>query len=153
MTTTLLDRARSLSGRIDELAAATLPGDPVDGEALTLLDDAGLRGLLVPKAAGGLELPLVEVADLYEEVARADGSTGWVFFASDACASYFGAYLPDDGMEDVFGDGVPLVAGQFSPNGTARIDGDDLWIDGDYQFGSGIVHATWAGRRGDDRPR
>jgi alkylation response protein AidB-like acyl-CoA dehydrogenase len=145
MTETLLDRARSLFGQIDGLAAGTAAGEPVADEALRLLDEAGLRGLLVPKAAGGLELPLVEVADLYEEVARADGSTGWVFFASDACASHFGAYLPDDGMEDVFADGVPLVAGQFSPNGTARVDGDDLWVDGDYQFGSGIVPATWAG--------
>ena len=75
MTTTLLDRARSLSGRIDELAAETPAGEPVAAESLQLLVDAGLRGLLVPKAAGGLELPLVEVADLYEEVARADGST------------------------------------------------------------------------------
>ena len=145
MTTTLLDRARSLFGPIDELASSTAPGEPVADEALRLLAESGLRGLLVPKAAGGLELPLVEVVDLYEEVSRADGSTGWVFFASDACASYFGAYLPDDGMEDLFGGGVPLVAGQFTPNGTARVDGDDLWIDGDYQFGSGIVHATWAG--------
>lgn len=145
MTTTLLDRARSLFGPIDELASSTAPGEPVADEALRLLAESGLRGLLVPKAAGGLELPLVEVVDLYEEVSRADGSTGWVFFASDACASYFGAYLPDDGMEDLFGGGVPLVAGQFTPNGTARVDGDDLWIDRDYQFGSGIVHATWAG--------
>jgi len=76
MTTTLLDRARSLFGPIDELASSTAPGEPVADEALRLLAESGLRGLLVPKAAGGLELPLVEVVDLYEEVSRADGSTG-----------------------------------------------------------------------------
>src|SRR5690606_22492999 len=46
---------------------------------------------------------------------------------------------------DVFADGVPVVAGQFAPNGTAAIDGDDLVLNGDYQFGSGIAHAQWAG--------
>jgi len=145
MTTTLLDGARSLFDPLDTLASARAEGEPVAPEALRHLADAGLVGLLVPKGAGGLELPLVEVADLYSEVARADGSTGWVFFVSDTCASYFGAYLPDEGLEDVFADGVPSVAGQFSPEGTARIDGEDLILNGDYRFGSGIVHATWAG--------
>jgi len=145
MTTTLLDQARSLFDPIDRLAATAVPGEPVSSEAFRLLADAGLVGLLVPEAAGGLELPLVEVADLYAEIARADGSTGWCFFVSDVCAMYFGAYLPDEGVAEVFADGVPAVAGQFFPNGTARPDGDALIVDGDYQFGSGIVHATWAG--------
>ena len=145
MTTTSLDRARALFDEIDRLAVATPPGTPVPAEALQLLADAGLVGLLVPRDAGGQELPLVELADVYAEVARADPSTGWCFFVSDTCASYFGAYLPDDGLADVYADGVPSVAGQFMPNGTARVDGDDLVVDGDYQFGSGIAHATWAG--------
>lgn len=109
------------------------------------LAGAGLMGLMVPAAVGGLELPLVDVVDVYAEVARADGSAGWCHFAADLTAAYFGAYLPDAGVEVVFADGVPVMAGQFAPNGTAAVDGDELVLRGDYHFGSGIAHADWAG--------
>ncbi|MEM8708280.1 MAG: acyl-CoA dehydrogenase family protein, partial [Actinomycetota bacterium] len=43
------------------------------------------------------------------------------------------------------GDQVPLVAGQFAPNGVA-VPGDDGYaITGSYNFGSGIEHADWVG--------
>ena len=75
---------------------------------------------LAPSAAS--ELPLADIVDVYEEVSRADGSTGWCYFAADCTAAYFGAYLPDGGAEEVFAGGVPLMAGQFAPNGTAVVD-------------------------------
>ena len=37
------------------------------------------------------------------------------------------------------------MAGQFAPNGTATIQDDEIVINGDYQFGSGIAHASWVG--------
>lgn len=112
---------------------------------MDLLVDAGLLGLMVPRAVGGSELALSDIVEVYEEVSRADGSTGWCYFAADCTAAYFGAYLDDAGAEAVFADGVPLMAGQFAPNGTAEVQGDELVLNGDYQFGSGIAHASWAG--------
>jgi alkylation response protein AidB-like acyl-CoA dehydrogenase len=145
VATTHLDAARDLAPRIDAAAAATPPGEPMPRSSVDALVDAGLLGLMVPRDVGGHELPLADVVDVYEEVSRADGSTGWCYFAADCCAAYFGAYLTDAGAEQIFGGGVPLIAGQFAPNGTATYDGDELVVDGDYQFGSGIAHATWAG--------
>jgi alkylation response protein AidB-like acyl-CoA dehydrogenase len=107
--------------------------------------DAGLLGLMVPKAVGGQERPLTELVDVYAEVSRADGSAGWCYFAADLTAAYFGAYLSDAGAEEVFADGVPIMAGQFAPNGVAAVEGDELVIEGNYQFGSGIALASWAG--------
>ena len=112
---------------------------------MDLLIDAGLLGIMVPRAVGGIELALPDIVDVYEEVARANGSTGWCYFAADCTAAYFGAYLDDAGVQTVFGDGVPLMAGQFAPNGTATSSRDVLVINGDYQFGSGIAHADWVG--------
>ena len=80
---------------------------------MELLIDAGLLGLMVPRAVGGIELALPDIVDVYEEVSRANGSLGWCYFAADCTAAYFGAYLDDDGAETVFGEGVPLMAGQF----------------------------------------
>ena len=104
-----------------------------------------MYGASIPAAVGGRELPLVEVVDVWAELARADGSIGWVAFAMDVGSAYFGAYLPDDGVADLFGDGLPRLAGQFAPNGTATADGDDWVVSGDYRFGSGIEVADWAG--------
>lgn len=143
--TTPLDAARELFDELDTAAAATPEGAPMPRASVDALADAGLVGLMVPSAVGGLELPLVDVVDVYAEIARADGSAGWCHFAADLTAAYFGAYLPDAGVEVVFADGVPTMAGQFAPNGTATIEGDDLVLTGDYQFGSGIAHAAWAG--------
>lgn len=144
-TTTQLDAARDLFGSLDAIAADTPAGAPLPQRAVDLLVDAGLLGLMVPRDVGGAELPLTDIVDVYEEVSRADGSTGWCFFAADCTAAYFGAYLPDAGAAEVFADGVPLMAGQFAPNGVAAVEGDELVISGDYQFGSGIAHAAWAG--------
>ena len=140
-----LDAARDLFGQLDANAAAVSSGDPMSRASLELLDDAGLVGLMVPRAVGGVELPLADIVDVYEEVSRADGSTGWCHFAADCTAAYFGAYLPDSGAEAIFAGGVPLMAGQFAPNGTAVVADGELVIDGDFQFGSGIAHASWAG--------
>ncbi|MBL8776376.1 MAG: acyl-CoA dehydrogenase family protein [Acidimicrobiales bacterium] len=145
MTTTPLDAARELFEVLDTNAATTPPGEPMAKASLDAIEAAGLYGPMVPKAVGGLELPLADVVDVYEEISRADGSTGWCYFAADVAAAFFGAYLPDAGADEVFADGVPVVAGQFAPNGTAVVEGDELVLSGDYQFGSGIAHAAWAG--------
>jgi len=140
-----LDAARDLFDQLDAAAAATPPGDTMPRASLDAIADAGLLGLMVPREVGGQELPLADIVDVYEEISRADGSAGWCSFAADCTAAYFGAYLGDAGAEAVFADGVPLMAGQFAPNGTATVEGDELVVDGDYQFGSGIAHASWAG--------
>ena len=145
MATTPLDAARDLFDTLDAAAARVPAGEPMAESSLDALEGAGLYGPMVPKAVGGLELPLADVVDMYAEVSRADGSTGWCYFAADVAAAFFGAYLPDEGADEVFAGGVPVVAGQFAPNGTATVDGDELVLTGDYQFGSGIAHAAWAG--------
>ena len=45
----------------------------------------------------------------------------------------------------MFADGLPLLAGQYAPNGTAVQDGADWIVDGSYQFGSGLTIANRAG--------
>ena len=145
MPTSPLDAARDLFEQLDANVGSSPPGEPIPRASMDLLIDAGLLGLMVPRAVGGAELALPDIVDVYEEVSRADGSTGWCYFAADCTAAYFGAYLDDAGAATVFADGVPLMAGQFAPNGTAAVHGDELVITGDYQFGSGIAHAAWVG--------
>jgi alkylation response protein AidB-like acyl-CoA dehydrogenase len=138
-------QAASLFAELDAIGAAAPAGGSFDPIALTLIADAGLDAISVPKEVGGNELAILDVVDVWMELARADGSIGWVAFAMDSALSYFGSYLSDDGIADLVADGLPRLAGQFAPNGTATADGDDWIVDGDYQFGSGLTVASLAG--------
>lgn len=142
---TVLERAAALHPQLDALGASAPASESFDAAALDLIADAGLAGLAVPTEVGGIGAPLLDALDVWSELARADGSIGWVAFAMDTAASYFGAYLPDEGVAELFADGVPTVAGQFAPNGTATADGDDWIVDGRFQFGSGIELAQLGG--------
>lgn len=151
---TPFDTARTVQDQLDAFGSAAGPGEPFDPAALDLIAESGLAGLVVPKEVGGVDLPLAEAVRVWSEVSRADGSIGWCAFASDSALAYFGSYLPDDGVAEIFGEpaggpaALPIMAGQFAPNGTATPDPDDpgSWVvDGDFQFGSGLLHADWAG--------
>jgi indole-3-acetate monooxygenase len=137
--------AAALFDELDAIGAAAPPGGSFDPIAITRIVDAGLAGLSVPKEVGGQDLSIRDTIDVWSELARADGSIGWVAFAMDSAVSYFGSYLPDEGIADLFADGLPLLAGQFAPNGTGAEVGDGWVVDGSYQFGSGLTIADLAG--------
>ena len=142
---TALDTARSLFDVLDAAGAAAPPDGSFDPSALAAIVDAGIYGVSVPKEVGGLDLPLTDVVEVWAEIARADGSIGWCTFACDVGLAYFGAFLTDEGVAELFADGLPLLAGQYAPNGTAVRDGDDWIVNGSYQFGSGLTLANRAG--------
>ena len=106
---------------------------------------AGLFGVLCPREVGGSELPLCDVLDVFEEVSRADGSAGWCLMASATTVAYFASYCDQHFVDRMFGDGIPLGAGQFAPNGTGVREEGGFRITGSYQFGSGIHCAEWVG--------
>lgn len=139
-----------LVAAIDALSNGDGGDGGVSSEAIDLVVDAGLFGVSVPREVGGSDLPLVDVVEVWLQLSRADASTGWCVFAADTALAYFGAYLPDDGVERVLSasgsDGrLPVVAGQFAPNGTAVASDSDWVVDGEYRFGSGLLHADLAG--------
>jgi alkylation response protein AidB-like acyl-CoA dehydrogenase len=139
---TYLGAARDLRATIEEHAADEAR---VADATMDAVVDAGLHAVLTPKAVGGAELALVDAIDVFAELAYADGSTGWCVMASASVTAFFGAWGDDAFAGECFAGGVPLAAGQFAPNGTAVPSGDGYLVNGDYQFGSGIVHAKWVG--------
>jgi alkylation response protein AidB-like acyl-CoA dehydrogenase len=144
VTQPLLEAARGLYAAVDANAAKG-GGEPVPAQTVEALRRAGLFGAMAPRALGGAELPLVDAIDVFAEVARADGSAGWCLMAGASAVAYFGAYCEEAFAEKLFADGVPLVAGQFAPNGTGvPVDGG-YRVSGDYSFGSGLHYAEWVG--------
>ena len=148
MGSELLERARDLRSTIDAAgaAAAAAGTTALPQEAVDACFEAGLYGTLSPRAVGGAELPIDECLDVFAEVAYADGSVGWSLMAGATGACFFGAYCEDSFTDEMFAGGVvPVVAGQFAPNGTAVPHAGGYRLTGKYSFGSGIAHADWVG--------
>ncbi len=140
----LLVVARDLYASVDARAAKA--GDsPVPAETIDALRRAGLFGVMTPRELGGAELALVDASEVFAEVARADGSAGWCLMAGASAVAYFGAYASDAFVAELFADGVPLLAGQFAPNGRGIAEAGGYRVTGDYQFGSGLHYAEWVG--------
>jgi alkylation response protein AidB-like acyl-CoA dehydrogenase len=142
--TPLLAAARELYPSIDARAAKA-GSDPVPAETVEALRQAGLFGAMTPRELGGAELAIVDAIDVFAEVSRADGSTGWCLMAGASAVGYFGAYAGDEFVARLFADGIPLVAGQFAPNGAAVAEPGGYRLTGNYQFGSGLHYAEWVG--------
>lgn len=139
-----LAAARDLRRMIDANAEKSGRGE-LSVDSVHAMRDAGLFGVMCPRELGGSELPLRDVLDVFEEVARADGSAGWCLMAGASTVAYFGAYCPQSFVDRMFAEGIPLGAGQFAPNGTGVREPGGFRITGSYQFGSGIHTADWVG--------
>ena len=117
-----LEVARGLRPLVEE--HATSDATPIAQAVVDALRASGLYGALTPKELHGLELPLVDALDVVEEISFADGSTGWCYMACATTTAFLGAWAGDEFVEEVFAQGVPLMAGQLAPNGTGpKVEG------------------------------
>ncbi len=108
------------------------------------MEDAGLFHLLVPKRLGGSEATFRTTVEAVVEVARGDGSTGWVA-ALLASAIGFTTTVSDEAQQEVFGPNPNAkVCGIFSPaSKSERVDGGYV-ISGRWPYASGSFAADWA---------
>jgi len=106
--------------------------------------ESGIPWMLLPAQFGGGEQGAVELFETVEELSRADGSTGWHVMANCSAIGAVSAFLPDAGLETLFGgEKKSILAGQLAPMGTGvEVDGGFV-ISGRYQFGSGSAYADW----------
>ena len=104
--------------------------------------DAGVFQSLVPKAYGGLEMDAVEALRMYEEIARIDGSAGWLAANQSGIATLV-SFLPPEAAQEIFGGERTLFAGALFPPGTAHPVDGGYRITGRWPFCSGSDYATW----------
>ena len=136
--------ARALAPEItqradDAEALGTMPIDLVER-----LRAAGIFRALQPRSLGGFEVAPVEFIEMIEELARADGSAGWIA-AIGAGAPAFTAWLEPAVANELFGSDADLMAATvFAPTGRAVPDGTGRFaVDGRWPFASGCRHAEW----------
>jgi alkylation response protein AidB-like acyl-CoA dehydrogenase len=136
--------ARALAPEItqradDAEALGTMPIDLVER-----LRAAGIFRALQPRSLGGFEVAPVEFIEMIEELARADGSAGWIA-AIGAGAPAFSAWLEPAVANELFGSDADFMAATvFAPTGRAVPDGTGRFaVDGRWPFASGCRHAEW----------
>ena len=104
---------------------------------------AGVFRMLVPCAAGGLELDPLTLHEVVEEVSRWDGSAGWTAMIGSG-ASFMSGFLPSDFVREIFADPNAFLCGNLgAPGARAVAVPGGFQVSGRWPFVSGCEHATW----------
>jgi indole-3-acetate monooxygenase len=141
-TTRLLDAVEVLRPiLIEDARTAEVEGVPTSA-AYQAMYDAELFAMLAPRQYGGFELHPTECMRVWEAVARINASAAWNLVMNQGIANY-AAWLPKAGVEELFANGIPTIAGALNPPAHARrVDGG--WrVTGQVPFGSGCHRAQW----------
>ena len=115
----------------------------LDDDVVAALVSSGTMTLMVPASVGGGEAdPSVQI-DVIEEMAYADGSTGWAVMASMTAMGTLLSVLSDAGVDAVLKSENYVCAGAVAPPGEALAVDGGYRISGRFSFGSGSAHAGW----------
>ena len=138
---TLLHKARTLAPVLREHAAATNQARRIPEETIRDFWDAGLWYLLKPKKFGGPEIRPDVAFTVASELARGDGSAGWVW-AVLTIHDFLVALWPEEFQHEYWAKNT-LSASSFAPMGKATPASGGYRISGKWTFCSGVDIADW----------
>jgi alkylation response protein AidB-like acyl-CoA dehydrogenase len=142
----ILRRARQVTPLITRDASAIEAGKDITEEVRQALWDSRLFWIYLPPELGGCGADVTTAIEVMEEIAYADGSTGWTYFCNISGTAVAMAYGTEQMVDTLFrGDEQAVLCGTFAPIGRAvRVDGGYL-VSGRQQYASGSNNATWVG--------
>ena len=131
-------RARRVAPVAREEALSSERGGTLTDRVVRAMGEAGLFGLAIPAELGGAEQGLTIQLDVWEEISRADGSTGWCLMAGATASAFAAAFCAADAAREMFrGGGWVTHAGQLAPRGQGLPSPSGYRVSGDYSFASG----------------
>jgi alkylation response protein AidB-like acyl-CoA dehydrogenase len=146
-----IDMTREVLEGIDEQADRLRALGPVN-EALGRLDDgcaealrqSGVMHMLQPEEYGGIETHPADFADAVYEIARLDGSAGWV--AGSVGVPPWIVATADRRSRDEMWEADPStwIASAYVPAGVLLPVDDGYRLSGGWRFVAGIDHCSWA---------
>jgi len=142
VTAELLDAVERIRGVLETNAPVAEAERRLPEAAFEAMSEAGLFGMLAPRDHGGLELPITETMRVWEAVTRIDSAAGWnlVMNQGFGCTA---AWLPEEGVRELFEDGPPTMAGPFFPPGSARRVNGGWQVTAGGSFVSGCHNVPW----------
>jgi alkylation response protein AidB-like acyl-CoA dehydrogenase len=99
--------------------------------------------MLIPQSLGGLELDLLTILQIFEEMAKVDGSVGWCTMIG-ATGGLVSAYLPENIARTIYNSNPDVITGgALAPTGKAVAVEGGYRVSGRWQFNSGCQHCSW----------
>jgi len=138
----LVERTAALVPMLRQHAATTEKERRVPLETLAALDQAGVFRMMAPERFGGDEASFETQCRVLAEIARGCPSTSWVATIYSAMV-WTASVFPDRAQDEIFGAGVPRIAGVFSPTGTAVRKDDGFIVNGRWPYNTGCHGAQW----------
>lgn len=108
--------------------------------ARSLMESGAFR-MGVPREYGGSESDPMTQVRVVEELARLNGSVGWLSMIGSA-GSFLAAFLAPPAARRLFGGVDSVIAGQIRPPHRAEVVEGGFRVSGTWHFASGCAHAT-----------
>jgi alkylation response protein AidB-like acyl-CoA dehydrogenase len=139
----LAERAKALVPLLDAEAEFGDTTGELSPNVVKALHRDGLLKMWVPEKLGGSELDPVHSLEVLENLSYGDASAGWVTMAANLSIGTAGAYLSDEAVAELWGEGrQPVIAGQGTRPGTAKLVDGGISVSGSWSFGSGLKHSS-----------
>src|SRR6185312_8073732 len=108
------------------------------------LHEAGLYRMVIPRSLGGMQADPLTYLRAVELLAEGAGSVGWNL-ANNGIAQLVTLGLPDDGVQEIHGQGTPsTMAGTAVQGGGQAVPVDGGYrVTGHWTFGSGCQESSW----------
>jgi alkylation response protein AidB-like acyl-CoA dehydrogenase len=139
---TPLDIARALAPRIRQRAAEIEAARQLPPDLVMEIANARLFKVALSEAEGGLGADIITTLRVIEEVARADGSTGWCLAMGINTFRQSAQFAPDVRQKLFHSDPVGISAGSANPRGRAVAVAGGYRVSGRWFFASGCMHSS-----------
>jgi len=139
----LVERVRGLLPLLAEQAAeAERLRQPTD-TCIRALEASGVFRLMVPRCYGGLELDLDTFLEVGLLLGEADTSMAWV---TTFCVehNWMLCQFPESFQRELYRERSHVLApGAIAPSGRVRREAGGFRLTGRWQWGTGVMHASW----------
>ena len=146
MQTNVLEATREMLPLITRHRGDTESTRRIAPPVVEALRKAQLGRLAIPRGLHGLELPTPAALDVYELLAGAEASVGWIVW-NNTLPCFWGRFLQPGARAEIFGNPDWLYASSTRPSGKAVVEGDGYRITGRWSLVSGCELSEWMALR------
>ena len=137
-----LEIARALTPRIRERADEIEAGRQLPPDLVMDIAQAKLFKVAISEEEGGLGADILTALRVIEEIARADGSTGWCLAMGINAFRQSAQFAPEVRRKLFHSDPIGVSAGSANPRGRAVAVPGGYRVTGHWFFASGCMHSS-----------
>jgi len=141
-----LEAARELLPLITRHRSDTESARRIAAPVVEALRKARLGRLAIPRDLHGLEVPTPAALHVYEMLAGAEASVGWIVW-NNTLPCFWGRFLTPPARAEIFGTPDWLYASSTRPSGKAVVEGDGYRVTGRWSLVSGCELSEWMALR------